>query len=48
MRDATRENLQETKLSFVHRLDRHTNNVQLNYDAEYNLNYRLKSKVVVI
>ena len=43
MRDATRENLQETKLSFdVHRLDRHTNNVQLNYDAEYNLNYRFE------
>ena len=31
-------NLQETNLSFVHRLDRHTNNVQPNYDAEYNLN----------
>ena len=42
MRDATRENLQETKLSCVHRLDRHTNNVQLNYDAEYNLNYRFE------
>ena len=42
MRDATRENLQETKLSFVHRLDRHTNNVQLNYDAEYNLNCRFE------
>ena len=41
VRDATRENLhlQETKLSQVHRLDRHTNNVQLHYDAEYNLNY---------
>ena len=42
MRDATRVNLQETKLSFVHRLDRHTNNVQLNYDAKYNLNYRFE------
>ena len=38
VRDATRVNLQETNLSFVHRLDRHTNNVQPNYDAEYNLN----------
>ena len=42
MRDATREDLQETKLSFVHRLDRYTNNVQLNFDAEYNLNYRFE------
>ena len=42
MRDATRVNVQETKLSFVHRLDRHTNNVQLNYDAKYNLNYRFE------
>ena len=48
VRDATRENLQGTKLCFVHRLDWHTNNVQLNYDAEYNLNSVLKSKVVVV
>ena len=37
MRDATRVNVQETKLSFVHRLDR-----QLNYDAKYNLSYRFE------
>ena len=35
-------NVQETKPSFVHRLDRRTNNVQLNYDAKYNLNYRFE------
>ena len=44
MCDATRVNFQETKLSFVHRLDRHTNNVQLNDDAQYNLYYRFEIK----
>ena len=33
--DATRVNLEQTKLNLVRRSDRHANNVQLIYDAEH-------------
>ena len=44
--DATRVNLEQTKLNLVRRSDRHANNVQLIYDAEHhNLDYVFKSKI---